>query len=120
MSFRRRLKYSLLAVSKRISHFHLPGWLSSSLARAAAVSLVVLLGGAYIFVTNAAATSGYEIQRLEKQIETESNELRRLETETAEAQSMGSIQKRLPELPLVATVKVKRLLLVNDLVVAKR
>ena len=94
--------------------------MTGAAARLIVTVAVVGLGVAYILVTNAAATSGYEIQRLEKQIDATDNELRRLSAEVAAAQSMGSIQKRLPELTMVPVAEIRHLRLVNDLVVAKR
>ncbi len=119
MSLRLRLKYKMNSIRHFTSSFYLPSWMTGTAMRVMLSLVVVVLGAAYVMETNTLATSGYEIHSLEQRISFLHSELQRLHTTVAEAQSMASIQKRLPEIQMVAVTDIIYLKLNNEVAVAK-
>lgn len=65
------------------------------------VSAIVILAGLFIWQVNAAATAGFTMRDLEKDIESISMENKRLEMQVAELRSVESVTKRVKMLGLV-------------------
>ena len=120
MSLRRQIKYKYQYGVNFLRSLHLPAWAVGMRARVILTLLVLVLGVAYIGQTSSLSTSGYEIQHLEHRITVLNNDLQRLSTEVAAAQSMTSIQKRLPTIQMVAVTDVKYLKINSEVAVAKR
>lgn len=65
------------------------------------VALVCALGVFYIFEVNNLATKGYEIDKLEKQLNDLKKENDRLQIEAAELKSMYNIEEKTKELNMI-------------------
>ncbi len=115
----RNIKNKVRSISTKVSSFELPDFLTGIVARVVLSAFFLILAGAYIIGTNNLSTSGYEIHTLEQQVASLNTEVERLSTSLAGAQSMASIQKRLPETKMVAVANAKYIKIV-PVVVAER
>jgi len=80
---------------------------------------IFVLGAAYITKISSTTTTGYELHKLEKQVELMSEETRKTDIQVAEYSSMGNIETRLAGLNMVKAPKVKYIVPVGT-AVAKR
>jgi cell division protein FtsL len=78
------------------------------------VVLVCATGVFYIFEVNNMATKGYEIDKLEKQLNDLKKENERLQIEAAELKSMYKIEEKTKELNMIAPKGVSYLSLPGD------
>jgi hypothetical protein len=75
------------------------------------VSLICVVGVLYIFEVNNAATQGYNIQSLEKQVQELKNNNEKLKIREAELRSMYNIEERTKNLNMTAPKDVSYLTL---------
>jgi len=70
---------------------------------------VILLGSAYVFQTSSAATRGYEMANLEKQIASLEAEIQKTNVLVAKANSLSVIDAKLQDTKMVAITSIKHL-----------
>jgi hypothetical protein len=109
MSYKRQLQAHYHNLIEAISTITLPSWLSGRAMRSALFLSVIFLSVAYMMRVNSVAASGYEIRDLEKQVNELNDQVGDLQIKIADAGAMTNIEKRLPELNLVAIAKIERL-----------
>lgn len=59
------------------------------------VLLIVVVGSAYVIKITSSATSGFDMHKLEKQVEALDNDIQKIQIEIAESSALPSIQARL-------------------------
>lgn len=109
MSYKRQLKAHYHNFIDALRTFVIPEWLTGRGMRSALLISVIFLSVAYMLRINSVSASGYEIHNLEKQVSELDNQVQDLQIKMADAGSMSNIEKRLPELNLVAATAVKHL-----------
>lgn len=119
MSYKRQLQAHYHNFIEAVSTMAMPEWIAGRGMRSALLLSVMFLSGAYMVRINAVSASGYEIHNLEKQVSEMSNQVQDLQIKIADAGSMSNIEKRLPELNLVAVTKVQRLNSVGAVAIAR-
>lgn len=119
MSLKRQLQYQCRHFIQAIYTWQLPRWLTCPATRLLLLLAVVIFGSAYIVKTASSAASGYKIYDLENEISSLESVIKKLEVEIADNSSLYNIQKRLPEVNMVAVGKITYFD-ANEKVVAKR
>ncbi len=109
MSLKRRLEYQCRLLRNFVGVWSLPEWATGKTVRVILVFLFLLASVAYVFKTSSLSTSGYKIQKLEREIASLGAEEQKLEIEKARLQSITNIQKRLTEIKMVAAPGIKYL-----------
>lgn len=67
---------------------------------------LVMFGLLYLFQVNSISTKGYEVSRLQKQVQTLTESAKRLELESAELKSIQGIEARVKTLNMVPSAGV--------------
>ncbi len=116
MSIKRRVQYKSRSFFQFFGLFTLPSWCESALVRVGLVSILIVLSVAYIAKTNSSATSGYELARLENQINALNREVSNLEIQKTSYESMHSIEARLSEIKMTTPQKIDYVLPAQPLV----
>lgn len=109
MSFKRRFQYryaNLLAVLRSIRMFN---WMFSGRTRGVLFAILAVFGILYIVKTTSFASTGYEINNLEKQVDQLENEIQKINIEVADFSSINNIKTRLSGLDMVTAEKIKYL-----------
>lgn len=109
MSYKRQFQAHYHNFVQAVRTMAMPEWLTGRGMRSTLLISVMFLSAAYMIRINAVSASGYEIHSLEKQVSEMDNEVQDLQIKIADAGSMNNIEKRLPELNLVAVTKIQRL-----------
>ncbi len=109
MSYKRQLQAHYHNFIEAVGTMAMPEWLTGRGMRSTLLISVMFLSAAYMVRINAVSATGYEIHNLEKQVSEMDNQVQNLQIKIADAGSMNNIEKRLPELNLVAVAKVQRL-----------
>ena len=109
MSYKRQLQAHYQNFIDAVTTITIPEWVSGRAMRSTLFLSVMFLSVAYMMRINSAATSGYEIHSLEKQVSEANVEVQDLQIKIADAGSMYNIEKRLPELSMVMAGPVQRL-----------
>lgn len=120
MSLRLRAKYQWRRLKQLLLFIRVPAFLGSFTARALLLTLVLFSGGLYVWQVSALTSGGYEIKRMEETIAALKITNQKLETELATAESLASLQSRLPELGMAPATKVVRIGAPRGTVVAER
>lgn len=107
MFLKRRLENQYRQFIFSFKSISLPNWLDGRLFKITLSSFVVLFGILYLFQTNNTAASGYEINRLEKQIDGLSSEIQKNEIAIAQEGSMVNIQTRLSVADMIPASDIK-------------
>lgn len=108
MSYKRQVQahyHNFISALRTIS---VPEWVGGRIMRASLLGVVVFMSVAYLVRVNSAATCGYEAHALENQISEMNADLQTLQIKIADAGSMSSIQKKLPDMNLVAAEDYQR------------
>ncbi|MBI5221527.1 MAG: hypothetical protein HY979_01860 [Candidatus Magasanikbacteria bacterium] len=109
MSYKRQLQAHYHNFIEAVRTIVMPQWLTGRAIRSTLLIGVMLLSVAYMLRVNSVSASGYEIHNLEKQVSEMDNQVQDLQIRIADAGSMSNIEKRLPQLNLVAATVVKHL-----------
>ena len=109
MSFKRQLQFKYQNFINAIQSLSLPVWMTGVACRASLSIAVFLLGSAYVFQTSSAATRGYEMAKLEKQIASLESEIQKTNVAVAKANSLSVIDAKLKDTKMVAVTSVKYL-----------
>lgn len=109
MSYKRQLQAHYHNFVEALSTISAPEWLSGRGMRSTLLVSVMFLSVAYMVRINSVSASGYEIHNLEKQVNELNSQVQNLQIKVADAGSMSNIEKRLPELNLVAVTKIQNL-----------
>lgn len=109
MSFKRQLQFKYQNFINAIRTITLPSWMTGVSSRATLSILVLLLGSAYIFQTNSAATRGYEMASLEKQIASLDSDIQKINVAVAKESSLSVLDVKLKNTQMVAVGTVKHL-----------
>ncbi|MCX6780138.1 MAG: hypothetical protein NT034_03095 [Candidatus Magasanikbacteria bacterium] len=119
MSYKRQLQAHYHNFINAVRTTEVPAWISGRGMRSTLLLSVVFLSGAYMVRINSVSASGYEIHNLEKQVSEMDNQVQDLQIKIADAGSMNNIEKRLPDLNLVAVGKVQRLTTAGAVAIAR-
>ena len=109
MSYKRQLQAHYQNFIDAVCTITVPEWISGRAMRSTLLLSVMFLSVAYLVRINSAATSGYEIHSLERQVSDANVEVQNLQIKIADAGSMYNIEKRLPELSMVMAGPVQRI-----------
>ena len=109
MSIKRQLQSHYKNLINSVQSIELPGWFVSLPVRIGLMAVVLILGVAYIARVTNAATTGYQINNLEKQINSLSQDIQKLEIKVAENCALSNIQNRLAATNMIAVSKVNYL-----------
>ncbi len=109
MSYKRQLQAHYHNFISAVRTTTVPSWITGRGMRSTLLFGVMFLSAAYMIRINSVSASGYEIHNLEKQVDEMGNQVQDLQIKIADAGSMTNIEKRLPELNLVAVTKVQHL-----------
>lgn len=82
----------------------------------AVIAFTVVIGVTYLMQSSAAATKGYQIKDLEKQIQELTNDSKKLNLQYIELQSMANVIEQVPSLNLVATENLEIITSVGSVV----
>lgn len=107
MSFRRQLQFKYQNLLNAFKSLSLPTWMNSVASRVVLSGLVLLLGSAYIFQTSAAATRGYEMASLEKQMSNLEADIQKVSVAIAKESSLAALDVKLENTKMVAVSGVK-------------
>lgn len=109
MSYKRQLQAHYQNFIDAVTTMTVPQWVTGRAMRSTLVLSVMFLSVAYLVRINSAATSGYEIHNLQKQVNEVSVQVQDLQIKIADAGSMYNIEKRLPELSMVMAGTAQRI-----------
>ncbi len=109
MSLKRQIQFKYKSLVRSLQTISLPEWLTSRTARVALVSIIFLFSIAYIINTTSSATTGYQMNELEKQTQALQTDVQKLQVEIADNSSMNNIQSRLAKLNMTEAVGIKYL-----------
>lgn len=98
MSIRLRLKYRCRSIRRFVESVAVPAWVWNGWIKGAIGILIIAAGVGYMLQINAIGTSGYVVNTLEKRVAEVSDEIQRLNSDAASAQSLSNIKERLKEL----------------------
>lgn len=118
MSLKRQIQFKYKNFVSSCRAISLPQWITSKSMRVILSLTIVVFGVAYVLNTTSSATSGFEMNKLEKQVEALEAEVQKLQVEVASNSSVGNIQSRLTKLNMVPASGIKYLS-VKNIVVAK-
>ncbi len=107
MSLKRQLQFKYQNFINALQSLSLPGWMTGAVSRSTLLALILLLGGAYIFQTNSAATRGYEMANLEKQIAGLESDIQKVNVAVAKESSLAALDAKLKNTKMVAVSEVK-------------
>ena len=107
MSLKRQIQYKYKNFVSSARSVSLPKWVTSKATRVILSLIIVFFGVAYVLNTTASATGGFEMNKLEKQVEALEAEVQKLQVEIADNSSMSNIQSRLAKLNMVGTADIK-------------
>ncbi len=116
MSIKRQLQFKYQNLLHSLQTISLPSWMTSRTARLAVLSVIFIFSIAYIINTAASATTGYQVNELEKQTATLQNDVQKLQIEIADNSSINNISSRLAKLNMVEVSNVKYLSVKNTAV----
>ena len=88
---------------------HMPGWLLGRRFRYVLVLANLVLVVVFVLQIAAASGTGYELKKLEKNIEEISTEQQKIEAEIAAVNSLSSLKSRIGSLSMVAAPRLKHL-----------
>ena len=109
MSIKRQIQSHYKNLLNSIHSIELPAWLTSLPLRVGLAMIVVMLSLAYVTQVSDAATTGYQINDLEKRVSNLSEEIQGLEIKVAYNSTLSSIQTRLSSTNMIAVTKVNYL-----------
>lgn len=98
MSIKLRLKYRCRSIRQFVESVTVPAWVWGGWIKGVIGILIIAAGVGYMLQINAIGTSGYSVNTLEKRIAAMNDEIQRLNSEAASAQSLSNIKERLEEL----------------------
>ena len=116
MSLKRQIQYKYKNFISSARSVSLPKWVTSKSTRVILSLIIVFFGVAYVLNTTASATGGFEMNKLEKQVEALEAEVQKLQVEIASNSSIGEIQARLTKLNMVEASGIKYLPVKNTAV----
>lgn len=116
MSLKRQLQFKYKNAVAFLRSLRLPAWIASKTMRVLLSGLIVVFGVAYVLNTSSSATSGFEMHKLEKQVEALEIEVQKLQVEVANHSSITNIQSRLAGLNMVEAGEIKYLTAKNTAV----
>jgi hypothetical protein len=119
MSLKRQLAFKYRNLINSCRAIYLSSWLTSKTMRVIFVFLIVVVGSAYVIKITSSATSGFEMHKLEKQVEALDKDIQKIQIEIAESSALPSIQARLAGLNM-AEASVINYISLKDTAVAKR
>jgi len=109
MSLKRQLQFKYQNFVNALKSFSLPGWMTGVACRATLSAVVLLLGSAYVFQTSSAATRGYEMANLERQMASLETDMQKINVAVAKASSLTVLDAKLKDSKMVAVSTVKHL-----------
>ncbi len=101
MSLKRKLQYQYKYLLQSAYSWSLPSWLTCRFTRIALILVFVFCGAGYILKTAATASTGYQINELEKNVSTLKHDIKKIEVDIAEHSSLSSVQNRLKGMRMV-------------------
>ncbi len=116
MSLKRQIQFKYKNFITSLRAISLPKWVTSKSTRVILSLTIISFGIAYVLNTTSSATSGYEMNKLEKQVEALEIEVQKLQVEVASNSSIGNIQTRLTKLNMVEATGIKYFTLKNTAV----
>ncbi len=119
MSLKRQIQFRYQGMVRSLQTINVPRWLTSKTARLGLFSIIFIFSFAYIIKTTSSATSGYQMNELEKQTLVLEIEVQKLEVEIADNSSMNNIQSRLVKLNMIEAVGIKYFTVKNTEVAKK-
>ena len=119
MSLKRKLQYQYKYLLQSMYSWNLPSWLTCRLTRVFLIAVVVFFGAGYIMKTASTASTGYQINELEKTVTTLKEDIKKIEVDIADDSSLASVQVRLEKMKMV-TVNKLSFYDYNNSIVAKK
>lgn len=107
MSIKLQLKYRFRSVRQFVESFTMPSWVFSGWTKSVMASLILVVGVGYMFQINSLSTSGYVVNNLEKKLASVNDDIQKLNSELASAQSLGSVQARVGSLSMVTASQIQ-------------
>ena len=109
MSLKRQLQFKYQNFLNALKTLALPGWMTGVGSRATLSVIVLLLGSAYVFQTSSAATRGYEMANLERQMASLETDMQKITVAVAKASSLTVLDAKLKDSKMVVVSTVKHL-----------
>jgi len=94
-------------------------WLTCRFTRIALIVVLVFCGAGYIMKTASTASTGYQINELEKNVSTLKEDIKKIEVDIAESGSLVNVQNRLKGMRMI-TVNTLSFYDNTDSIVAKK
>ena len=101
MSLKRKLQYQYKYLLQSAYSWNLPSWLTCRFTRTVLIVVVVFFGAGYIMKTASTASTGYQINELEKDVSTLREDIKKIEVDIAEYSSLASVQNRLKNMNMI-------------------
>ncbi|HRY36370.1 MAG TPA: hypothetical protein P5230_00605 [Candidatus Magasanikbacteria bacterium] len=110
VGFKNKTNYFLNEIRESTVFFlRMPGWLFGVRGRLCLVAVNLILVVAFVLQIAAASGTGYELKKLERNIEEISFEQQKIEAQIAEVNSLASLKSRVESLSMVNTPRLKYL-----------
>jgi len=119
MSLKRQLEYKYRNLVNKCRAIYLSSWITSKAMRIILVLLIVGVGSAYVLKITSSATSGFEMHKLENQVDALDKDIQKIQIEIAENSALPSIQARLATLDMTEASNISYINS-KDTAVAKR
>ena len=119
MFFKRKLQSQYKYFLQTIYSLNLPSWLTCKATKMALMLVIVFCSTGYIAKTASTASTGYQINELEKTVFSLEEDIKKTEVDIAEYSSLASVQDRLENMRMVGVEKLT-FYSVADAVVARR
>ena len=102
MPLKRQIQTQYKYFLQYIYAWKIPAWLNCRLVRVGLVIIILFCSTGYVIKTASSASTGYQINALEKNLNTLQEEIRKIEVTIAEESSMTSVHERLEGMGMVA------------------
>lgn len=111
MSIKLRLKYRYRSLRQFVESIRLPAWVWSNWTKGVVSVLIVISAVGYMFQINSVGTSGYALHTLEQRIASANDDMQKLNSELATAESLANVEERLKasgsDMAMVSTADIQ-------------